>query len=278
LLAGTAGADVSRAPSAARQHGIAELRADLHIRLSVHDIDAGIPLLARTVAPLDPSWNPANPRWASVCDRIASDLHADLAVGVAREQHALDGLWERALDQSVSDRQLAELLDFYRSPSGQHYIEFQLRLDAISQAAAAAAIGAIGAINAVPAPPPSGAAAVSSTLAAARSRTLGLSFNRLRANAGAQQGAAVSSLEQAIMASQGGALDALAHRYANDLARFEYFNRSEELASVLRAGQLVAVQWAQASERSAVHATLARSPQQHATQWRAVYAGPKPLP
>src|SRR4029077_389532 len=87
--------------AAAKTQQIAQLWGYLHLDSSPADYDAMVPLLARTVAPLDPKWGPSHARWAAVNALIKRDLHQDIDATAARATVARGVHWQHALNQTL---------------------------------------------------------------------------------------------------------------------------------------------------------------------------------
>jgi hypothetical protein len=256
----------------ARQLKIAEVRSDLNIKIDVNTFDAMVPLLARTVAPGDSSWNPEHPKWIAVCALITRDLHRDLADAVGSEQKSMDAKWEAALDQSLTDSDLNQLLDFYRSSMGKRYLKFQKSLDPIIVAGGAAFIGSMSTAR-----PVKGMELVSPSpqTIALRQRAFRLAFSNCLAAPALQNSRAKQArdmVEQTALSTQGPALDAIARRYSADLPSFEQFQRSAPVNLIVGAGQTLMVTQGRSSEGNALQGVLMAEPTKHASQWQAVYA------
>jgi hypothetical protein len=252
---------------------IAEVRSDLNIKINVSTFDAMVPLLARTVAPTDSSWNPEHPRWSAVCALITKDLHQDLADAIGAEQKSMDAKWEAALDQSLTDSDLNRLLDFYRSSLGKRYLEFQKSLDPIIASAGAAVIGSMS--TARPVFKGMDSVSPSPQTVALRQRVFRLSFsNRLAASAlqNSQAKQAKDTIEQTALLKHGPALDVIARHYSADLPSFDQFQQSAPVNLIVDAGQALVTAQGRSSEGNALQAVLMAEPTKHVSQWQAVYA------
>jgi hypothetical protein len=256
----------------ARQQRISEVRSDLNIKISVSSFDPMVPLLARTVAPTDSTWNPDHPRWTAVCDRITQDLHRDLAAGIAAEQQWMDAKWEAALDQSLTDEDIDHLLAFYRSDVGKRFLEFQKALDPIISSAGTAYLGALSTARAVP---ESDSVPPSPETTALRRRIYRLSFSNVLASSALRDPGvkeAKDMLEQAALSTQGAALDVIAKRISADLQTFDQFEQSTAVKKIAGAGRSLLAAQGGTSHAGALQEALLAEPSKHAATWQAVYA------
>ena len=229
-----------------------------------------IPMLARTVAPLDANWGPSHVHWAAVNALIKRDLHQDTDPLAAHAQSSLALSWQHALDQSLNDEDLRTLLRFFRSSLGKDYVEFQQRLSSIDRAAGADMLsrmttGQSGNSANVQSSTPEQMAVRQ------RAQNLSLPLSLTRAQSGTAASAMLSKL---VVTTRGDAIDALIARYNSELSDFENFNRSVAVSKVAAAGAVVAGAWPHDPAAQELRAALAAEPQKRAKEWQVAYAIP----
>ena len=256
-----------------RTQDIAELWGYLHLDTDPADYDAMIPMLARTVAPLDANWGPSHVHWAAVNALIKRDLHRDIDASAQRAQIALAGIWQRALERSLSDEDLASLLRFYRSPVGKDYVQFQLSLATIDGSAGSDMLRTLATGHRV-ANGGSQPREPSPEQIAARRRVQDLSLPLWLAKSEPHAGEGNDLLSRVVVATHGAELDALAAQYRNELGEFDTFNRSVAIGRIAAAAALVTDPWSRDPARKEVQDILAAEPQRHSAEWQAAYAVP----
>lgn len=259
-----------------RRQKIAEFRTDMGITADMSGYDAGIPLLARGVAPFDSNWKPGHPRWEVVCGLIKQDLHQDEAAYIAPMQMALYAIWDNALNRTVPDQSLDQLLRFYRSEVGRHYIVFQKELGKI----VVDAVTRLMRLQPMTTAKDNAAESPSPAQLTVRGRVYDLSLSMLIGLHGLDndpnRGSMTQNLDMIrrfiIQARGTTELDALALNYSRDLNGFAEFTRSPALAKVFEAAQLVKQQWSNAKEPRRLMAVLKEAPRKHAAAWYSAYA------
>ena len=258
---------------AKRTQDVAELLGYLHLDTVPADYDAMIPMLARTVAPLDANWGPSHVHWAAVNELIRRDLHRDIDASAQRARVALAGIWQRALEQSLSDEDLARLLRFYRSPVGKDYVQFQLSLATIDNSAGSDMLRTMW-TGQSPANEGSQPRQASPEQIAARRRVQDLSLPLWLAKSEPHAVEGGDLLTRVVVVTHGAELDALSTQYRNELGEFDTFNRSAAVSKVAAAGALVTDPWSRDPARKEVQDILTAEPQRHSADWQAAYAVP----
>jgi hypothetical protein len=261
----------TRVPAAGAKHTreMSQLWEYLHLGTDPADYDAMIPLLVRTVAPLDANWGPSHVQWAAVNAMVKRDLHRDIDPINARAQTALAAIWQHALDESLSDEDLSQLLRFYRSALGNDYVEFQLQLTSINSSAAAEMLRAMTTGQTTAS---RGAQSPTTEQIAARQRVQDLSLSVWLAKSQSGSAAGNDFLSKAVIATRGDVLDALTMRYGSELGEFDSFNHSAAVSKVVAAGALVSGPWSREAVARELQAALVSEPQKRAAEWRAAYA------
>ena len=255
-----------------RSQEISRLWESLHLGTTgAADYDVMIPLLVRGVAPLDANWGPSHIHWAAVTALVEHDFHQDFEPLVARVQRTQAALWQRALDQSLTEADLRELTGFYGSPLGKDYAQFQLRLAKIFSAASAQVIKAMTTGRAT-ANPDSRTPTAEQTARRQRILDLLLPLWLVRTEPNAIGGRKL--LDGAILTTGGNAFDALSLQYAHELGEFERFNRSLAVSHVAAANTLATRAWQVDAVAQELKVAFAAEPQRRAAQWRQAYAVP----
>jgi hypothetical protein len=202
---------------------VAELTADLGYGSELKHIDAAVPYLARNVLPNDPAWNSTNARWPAVCTLIRQNLRDDAQEAFAGTEAAIVDKAEHVLNDSVSDAQIDGTLAFFKSAPGRHFLELQDSMTEMS-----VAVG----LDSDP-----GTGSVVDNLDA-RKRVLQLwlpvVFIRVMYPPSSADWA-VDTVYQQFAKKRGQQLDALAQRYADDLAQFEAFVKSDNFNKIMDA-------------------------------------------
>ena len=262
----------ARAPHAiprdTRAAALAETWEYLHLgSVPFGDYDAMVPFLARTVAPLDANWGPQHVHWAAVNELIRKDLHEDVDVKAERARKALAAIGQRALDRSLSDDELAQLLQFIHSTLGKDYASFQQQLSSINNSAGAELMRRMTGQS-------SGREHDQSATpqqVAERRRVQELSLEQRLARSQLSDGAAAALLDKMVLATRGDALDLLALHYANEFAQFDKFNRSAPIAKIAATAPLMTELSSHDPAFQDLKAALAAEPQKRAAEWRATY-------
>jgi hypothetical protein len=81
-------------------------------------------------------------------------------------------------------------------------------------------------------------------------------------------------MKNAILATQGRALDALGREFQGDLGEFEAFNREPVIDKLKSACGIATTAWASDSAKRELDALLAAEPQKRAAEWNAAYVAP----
>jgi len=223
LAPGALFADPASVPRT-RPQKIAELTADLGYGEDLKHVDAAVPYLAKNAVTGDSTWSPAHPRWAAACALIRQNLRDDAQAAFGETEAAIVDHAQHALDDSVDTADLDAVLAFFRSPPGRRYLELQSALTDMS-----IEIG----LDDEPAPGPN----IVENLDERRhvvQQWLPIVFLRVMYQDPSAE-LTLNSVYERFARKRGPQLDALAKRYASEIAKFDAFTDSESFAKVLNA-------------------------------------------
>ena len=239
--------------------------------------------VVHNIAPQDPQWTGANPRYVAMFKAVQGDLDRDLNPILLRQRAAGDQQLHSLLASHLSNAQVSQLLQFLRTPTGARYMMFQERVNAIvSQGLSQALLAALTGGASGPSSPDVGSPA----LLAERLRVLKLSYVMLLANNSLLPGQAarteanpqhedpMTSMLSVIAGIHGAEVDQLRIAYQADLERFADFHQGaamKALLAVFRAPD-VPKQGSGNTEQAALQDALQRSVAMHSASWKAAYA------
>ena len=238
--------------------------------------------VVHNIAPQDPLWTPANPRYVAMFKVVQGDLDRDLQPILLQQRASGEQLLHSLLASHLSDTQVTQLLQFLRTPAGARYMMFQQRLNGIvsqglSQALLAALTGGAG--------DPASHDVGSPALLAERLRVLKLSYVTLLSNTAAPGSQAarteanpqledpMTSVLSVVAGLHGPEIDQIRAAYQTDLERFADFHRSaalQALLAVFRAPDLPKEAPGN-GDQAALQAALQRSVATHSAAWKAAY-------
>ncbi len=112
---------------------IAELRADVDgfiADMFATQDEVVISLATSSVKLGDPAWNTSDPNWSRVKGLVRRDYLADTAATRPSGRERAD-LWEKTVGLHLTELEIDELLRFYRSDVGKHFVLLQDGLDPI---------------------------------------------------------------------------------------------------------------------------------------------------
>jgi hypothetical protein len=247
------------AASSTRPQKIRELVADLGYGADIRHVDAAIPYLTQNVAPNDPNWNSAHPRWRSVSGLVGRNLRADADAQFSESEAAIVENAVRAMSDGVVREDLDAALAFFRSPTGRRFLDLQQSLFDLSIQVSLERETVVG--------------TPSVENLDARKRVLGvwlpLVFIRVMAGPEAAD-RAMDGPYQSFSRLRAAQLDSVARQYAEDLPQFEQFLQSASFRRILNAEN--------AAEHKAPEpdftAFFAAEAKKHASEWQAAYRGP----
>jgi len=240
-------------------------------------------LQMRVIGTNDPSWKRDNPNWAPVFNLVKADLKRDIVPAYAAQEKAIAAQWDQALAAHLSAAETNELLGFFRSPVGRHFLAMQRALTAIQSEGTSALMVSMASggmpPDSVPADRPSTA------VIDERKRLLGLSWTSLillsvGAAAGQAQGmtasdnkAAAEMIKDMLATTRGPALDALNRQYQGELAAFVDFEQSQDAKALISVYAIVAADAAgqPASPGNNFVEALQHSVDVHTPAWKAAY-------
>lgn len=246
-------ADSPTAPRT-RPQKIAEIAADLGYGADTKHIDAAVPYLAKNAVTGDSTWTSAHPRWQAVCALIRQNLHEDAEAAFGETEAAIVDHAQHALNDSVDNADLDQVLAFFRSASGRRYLELQSSLTDMSIE--------IGLDD------ESGAGESTVENLDARRHVVQLWLPIVFIRVMYQDPSAELTLNSAyerFARKRGSQLDALVKRYAPELAQFEAFVNSESFARILNAEKHAARDMPAPN----LSAFFAAEGVKHAAAWRA---------
>ena len=224
--------------------------------------------VVHNIAPQDPQWTPANPRYVAMFKVVQGDLDRDLQAILLQQRASGEQLLHSMLAAHLSDTQVAQLLEFLRTPEGARYMMFQPRLNTIvsqglSQALLAAFTGGSGA--------PASHDVGTPALLAERLRVLKLSFVTLLSNAANPNQEDMLSMVAGV---RGPEVDQLRVAYQADLERFADFHQRAALKALLAVFSApdVPKQGSGNADQAALQAALQRAVVAHSASWKAAYA------
>ena len=239
--------------------------------------------VVHNIAPQDSQWTPANPRYVAMFKVVQGDLDRDLTSILLRQRADGERLLHGLLASHLSGTQVAQLLQFLRTPTGRRYMVFQERLNGIvSQGLSHALLAALTGGASGPSSPDVGSPA----LLEERLRVLQLSYVTLVSNSSAPSGQAarteanprqedpMTSMLSVVAGIRGAEVDQLRVAYETDLERFADFHRSAAMKALLamfRAPDLPKGAPGN-SDQAALQTALERSVATHSASWKAAYA------
>ncbi len=226
--------------------------------------------------PNNPKWNPSHPKWNAVLSRVRADTESDLPQLIATVVPELKFGFAMALGDHLTENDVDELLRYYRSDEGKHYLQFTGTADALlgqgmQDMMRMSATKMSGPTEKKEMP--------SKDKLEARSRILQMSgtFRIMRAQMESDKRnhrdtsgySALFFFMATTIAQHGEEIDRLENEYKGDLSRFDEFNRS-----ALASKQIEALSAATTLSVSGMGATMKPMEQaQHRQQeaWRQVY-------
>jgi hypothetical protein len=239
--------------------------------------------VVHNIAPQDPQWTVANPRYVAMFKVVQGDLDRDLNPLLLRQRTAGERQLHSLLESHLSNAQVSQLLQFLRTPTGARYMMFQERVNGIvSQGLSQALLATLTGGASGPSSPDVGSPA----LLAERLRVLKLSYVMLLANDSVLRGQAartegnprqedpMTSMLSVVAGIHGAEVDQLRVAYQTDLERFADFHRGaamKALLAVLRAPD-VPKQGSGNTEQAALQDAVERSVAMHSASWKAAYA------
>jgi WD40-like Beta Propeller Repeat len=235
----------------------------------------------RNIAPADPQWIPANPRYVAVFSLVQADLDRDLEPILRQQRAAGEQLLHSLLASHLSDTQVAQLLQFFRTPTGGRYLTFQTQLNRIVSLGLPQAMRAMITGLSQPASPDVGPPA----LLAERLRVLKLSYFTLLLNSSAPRSPAArteASLQQedsttfvlsAIAAIRGREVDQLRVAYQSDLEHFAAFHETAAMKALFAMFSAPGVpkQAPHSVDPTALQTAFQRSVAMHSASWKTAY-------
>jgi hypothetical protein len=233
--------------------------------------ELSVALSMQMVAPGDPTWNPSHPRWTVVHDLVSRDLALDLGAANAAAERATKPLWERHLSRELPTSELQYLLDFYRSPRGIRYRDFQRALDE-------ARISAATEYLTRPLAQRQRTSKASPELQALGERANALSLTAILARneaappAGAHSTASVAQ-DPSLSDRFASDFRQLEVQYKDELDAFRAFNESPAIASVRKAALSVTNELPDVPEYQRQFMLSLGEPLKRSAEWQAAYAG-----
>jgi exonuclease III len=248
-------------PPVARQNHpqkVAEVAADLGYGSELKHIAAAVPYLAKNVLPNDSTWNSTNARWPAVCTLIRQNLRDDAQEAFSGTEAAIVEKAEHVLNDAVSDAQIDATLAFFKSAPGRHFLELQESMTEMS-----VEVGLDG---------DPGTGNVVDNLDS-RKRVLQLWLPVVFIHVMYPPSSAdwaVDTVYQQFAKKRGQQLDALAQRYADELAQFEAFVKSDNFNKIIDAEK----QTGQDTPSPNLATFFSDEARKRAAQWHAAAAPP----
>ncbi len=259
---------------------IRDATIDLQATVENQTIDNVALMMTKQLASQDPTWNPKNPKWPSIFQRVREDLRADLSARLAASLIGAQGLWSQALSVSLSEEDIRQLVSFFRSDQGKRYIRFQRKLDVIVTAAILEMLQ-----NPKSGPLANGPSNQDRHDKYAEFLNLSLSMRIGQANQKALTPAGASasvkespwpSIIGVVISSHRAELDQLRGEYQRDLDGFAAFNGSAPLSHVLTANQLAMPQWVNSSMGRELSAAVIIAVTNRMPAWERAYGSDSP--
>jgi ankyrin repeat protein len=277
---GAQGSSTSAAFTVVTDPRIAEIRdatVDLRATVESQTVDTVALVTTKQIASQDAAWNPKNPKWPAMFQKVRADLSTDLAAPLTQSLLGAQEVWNQALRAALSDADIEQLLGFLRSDQGKRYIRLQRSLDVVVKAASIEMLQ-----NLLSRPP--GEAPPSQTGHGARATLLDLSLSmqmaqrNLRAlvpggTAGGVTESAFAIITQLAVSEHGAELDQLGREYQRDLDRFAAFNRSKPLEQIFAANQSAMTRWIASPASQQLPSAVSASISARMPMWRAAYGG-----
>jgi hypothetical protein len=241
------------------------------------------PLQMRVIGANDATWKRDNPNWSPVLHLISNDLKKDLEPALA-EQNATNAVrWDRELATHLSPAQIDKLLAFYHSDVGRRYLAFQRRLIVLQSEANSAfvtgmASGGLDLMRVAASTPSATQLEVRKNLVALSwvfqvTHAMGVAASPSHgANAGDDK-AINDMMVDAVAKMRGPELDALHHKYQDDLPAFSTFQESPTAKALLAVyGNVTKDSSAEGVKpNAALMVALQQSVALHNSAWRAAY-------
>jgi len=248
---------------------IRDATVDLRATVESQTIDNVALMMTRQLAPEDPAWNPKNPRWSSMLQRVRADLRTDLSARLAASLTAAQGVWNQALRTSLSEDDVTQLVTYFRTAQGKQYIEFQRRLNVLLTAALLDMLkDPLVAANAK-------RHAVQDKYAKLLDLSLSIQLAPPTPGTGTP-GSPLDPVITALVTSHPAELDQLQAAYQRDLDGFRAFDRSAPKGHLLAANHSAGTQWNGSQMARELTGAVLASVTMHMDAWQRAYAGDNP--